>query len=147
MAKRTRSTHHDPASPSQDSVSIPDAHFVKKSGAVTHWRTLSRYEETLLGSFDVGPHRVDLGALVVRTVDREIFLTPMECRVLRHLTAHRNVPIPHRELAKSLWGANSGKGVHSLRCFIRRLRKKLELDPAHPRYIITVTGVGYCLNL
>jgi two-component system KDP operon response regulator KdpE len=83
---------------------------------------------------------------VVRTVDGDICLTPMEYCVLKHLAAHRNLPVPHRELAQTLWGVYSGKGVHSLRCFIRSLRKKREVDPAHPQYIITVTGVGYCLQ-
>jgi two-component system KDP operon response regulator KdpE len=147
MTKKTQSAHRDTARlPSQDSVSIPDAHFLKKTRAAKHWRTLPRDEGTLLGSFEVGPHRVDLDSRVIRTVDRDISLTPMEYCVLKHLAAHRNVPVPHRELANNLWGVYSGKGVHSLRCFIRSLRKKLEVDPAHPKYIITVTGVGYCLQ-
>jgi DNA-binding response OmpR family regulator len=146
MSKRTQSAHHDSPSPSRELVSIPDAHFVKKSRAAKHWRTLSRDEVALLGSFDVGPHRVDLDSRVIRTVHRDIPLTPMEYCVLKHLAAHRNVPVPHRELASNLWGVYSGKGVHSLRCFIRSLRKKLEVDPADPKYIITVTGVGYCLQ-
>jgi DNA-binding response OmpR family regulator len=146
MAKRTQSAHLDCASPSQNCISISDAHFVKKSRAAKHWRALSRSEETLLGSFDVGPYKIDLDSRVTKTVDRDISLTPMEYCVLKQLAAHRNVPVPHRELAKNLWGVYSGKGVHSLRCFIRSLRKKLEVDPAHPQYIITVTGVGYCLR-
>ena len=147
MTKKTQSAHHDSERLlSQRPLSIPDAHFVKQSRAAKHWRTLVPNEETFLGSFDVGPHRVDLDSRVVRTVDGDILLTPMEYCVLKHLEAHRNVPVPHRELAKNLWGVYSGKGVHSLRCFIRSLRKKLEVDPAHPQYIITVTGVGYCLQ-
>jgi two-component system KDP operon response regulator KdpE len=146
MAKRTQSAHPDTASRSQGSVSVPDAHLIKKSRVATHWATFSRNETTLLGGFDVGPHRIDLDSRLIRTVDRDISLTPMEYCVLKHLAVHRNVPVPHRELANILWGAYSGKGVHSLRCFIRSLRKKLELDPAHPKYIITVTGVGYCLQ-
>jgi DNA-binding response OmpR family regulator len=147
MTKKTQSARHDPTRLlSKESVSIPDSHFVKKSRVAKHWRTLPLIEDRFLGSFDIGPHRVDLDSRVVRTVDGNIFLTPMEYCVLKHLAAHRNVPVPHRELANSLWGAYSGKGVHSLRCFIRSLRKKLEVDPAHPQFIITVTGVGYCLQ-
>jgi two-component system, OmpR family, KDP operon response regulator KdpE len=136
MSKRTQSTHHDAPNLSQE----------QKSRAAKRWRTISRSEEALLESFDVGPHRVELDRRVIRTVDRDIPLTPMEYCVLTHLAAHRNVPVPHRELARNLWGLYSGKGVHSLRCFIRSLRKKLEVDPADPKYIITVTGVGYCLQ-
>ena len=145
MAKRTQSAYSDSASPLQDPVSIPDSHRVKKSRAAKRWRALCSNEE-LLGSFDVGPHRIDLDGRVIRTAGRDTSITPMEYCVLKHLAAHRDMPIPHRELANILWGAYSGKGVHSLRCFIRSLRKKLEVDPAHPEYIITVTGVGYCLR-
>jgi DNA-binding response OmpR family regulator len=147
MTKKTQSARHGPTKPhSKECVFVPDSHLVKKSRAAKHWRTLSRIEDRLPGSFDVGPHRVDLDSRVVKTVDGDISLTPMEYCVLKHLAAHRNVPVPHRELAKNLWGLYSGKGVHSLRCFIRSLRKKLEVDPAHPQYLITVTGVGYCLQ-
>ena len=147
MAKEAQSAHRDTArGPSQDSVSTPDAHLLKTTRATKHRRTLPRNEGTLLGGFDVGPHRVDLDDRVVRTFDRDIFLTPMEYCLLKHLAAHRSVPVPHRELANNLWGVYSGKGVHALRCFIRSLRKKLELDPAHPKYIITMMGVGYCLQ-
>jgi two-component system, OmpR family, KDP operon response regulator KdpE len=147
MARKTQLVCPDRASSSRDSVSIPDAHFVKKSRAARQWRALSRGEEAVLGSFDVGPYRVDLDSRVIRTVERDISLTPMEYCLLKHLAANHNEPIPHRELANKLWGAYSGKGVHSLRCFIRNLRKKLETDPAHPQYIITVPGVGYCLAI
>jgi DNA-binding response OmpR family regulator len=145
MAKRTQSACPDPTSRSPEPVSVPDALRVRKSRAAKHWRALSRNEE-LLGSFDVGPYRIDLDSRVIKAVDRDISITPMEYCVLKHLAEHPNVPVPHRELANILWGVYSGKGVHSLRCFIRSLRKKLEVDPAHPKYIITVTGVGYCLH-
>ena len=148
MRKNTQSAHHDVARPVlQDSYSVPDAHLVKKSRAAKQWRAVPRNKAKFLGSFELGPNRVDLDSRVVKKVDGDICLTPMEYSVLRHLAAHRNVPVPHRELAQNLWGVYSGKGVHSLRCFIRSLRKKLELDPAHPQYIVTVTGVGYCLKL
>jgi two-component system KDP operon response regulator KdpE len=145
MAKRTQSASPDPAGPSEDPVSIPDAHRIKKTRAATKWKGRSR-NEGLLGSVEVGPNRIDLDSRVIRTVDRDIRITPMEYCVLKHLAEHRNEPVPHRQLANMLWGVYSGKGVHSLRCFIRSLRKKLEADPAHPKYIITVTGIGYSLQ-
>jgi two-component system KDP operon response regulator KdpE len=147
MSRKNQRAQHDAARPVlQDGLSIPDAHLVKRTRAAKQWRAVSRNENSLLGSFDLGPHRVDLDSRLVRTADGDICLTPMEYCVLKHLAAHRNVPVPHRELAQDLWGVYSGKGVHSLRGFIRSLRKKLEVDPAHPQYIVTVTGVGYCLQ-
>jgi hypothetical protein len=125
---------------------IPDAHLVRKTRAAIRWRAISREEAPALGSFDIGGYEIDLHASVARTASREIPLTPMEDCVLKHLAAHRSAPVPHGELAKNLWGEHSGKGVHSLRCFIRSLRRKLELDPAHPKYIVTVPGIGYCLR-
>ena len=63
--------------------------------------------------------------------------------LLQYMIAHPNVPIPHTKLLQAVWGPDYGDEVEYLRVFIRHLRKKIEPDPAKPRYILTDPWVGY----
>jgi two-component system KDP operon response regulator KdpE len=78
---------------------------------------------------------------------REVRLTPKEFDLLRYLVANANVPIPHDRLLQAVWGPDYGDEVEYLRVFINQLRKKIEPDPAHPRYILTEPWVGYRFKL
>jgi two-component system KDP operon response regulator KdpE len=89
---------------------------------------------------------IDLEARRITNGGKDTHLTPTECSILQHLYAHLNHTVPTAELVKSLWGDDPHKGAHSLRLFIRKLRRKLEPDPAHPRYIITEPAIGYRLQ-
>jgi two-component system KDP operon response regulator KdpE len=75
--------------------------------------------------------------------DREIRLTPKEFDLLQYLIATPNVPIPHAKLLQAVWGPDYGDQLQYLRVFVNQLRKKIEPDPSHPRYIITEPWVGY----
>ncbi len=75
--------------------------------------------------------------------DREIRLTPKEFDLLQYLIANPNIPIPHAKLLQAVWGPDYGDQLQYLRVFVNQLRKKIEPDPAHPRYIITEPWVGY----
>lgn len=90
---------------------------------------------------------IDLEARTIRTAGREVRLTPTECGILRHLASHANRTVPCGDLIRALWGPDPRKGVHSLRLFISRLRQKLELDPAHPQYLVTQPTIGYRLQV
>jgi two-component system KDP operon response regulator KdpE len=79
----------------------------------------------------------------VRVADREVRLTPKEFELLRHLVAHAGKPVPHRELLQAVWGPDYGEETEYLRVFINQLRKKIEPDPAKPRYVLTEPWVGY----
>jgi two-component system KDP operon response regulator KdpE len=74
---------------------------------------------------------------------REIRLTPKEFDLLHYLVSNPNVPIPHTKLLQAVWGPDYGDQVEYLRVFINQLRKKIEPDPAHPRYLLTEPWVGY----
>jgi len=78
---------------------------------------------------------------------KEVRLTPKEFDLLQYLTANPNVPIPHRRLLHAVWGPDYGDEVEYLRVFINRLRKKIESDPANPRYLLTEAWVGYRFQL
>ena len=70
-------------------------------------------------------------------------LTPKEFDLLRHLVANQGKPIEHRRLLQAVWGPDYGNETEYLRVFINQLRKKIEPDPAHPKYIHTDPWVGY----
>jgi two-component system, OmpR family, KDP operon response regulator KdpE len=95
----------------------------------------------------MGQSTIDLERRRVETDHREVHLTPTECNLLSHLAAHVNRTVPSGELVHTLWGPDSGKGVHSLRVFIKSLRHKLEPYPARPQFIVTEARVGYRLQV
>lgn len=88
---------------------------------------------------------VDLGKRITRGPDGEqVRLTPLEHRILECLVRHADTVVTHTELLKQVWGPHQ-TDVRSLRVYVASLRNKLELDPAHPKHIITEPGVGYRL--
>ena len=86
---------------------------------------------------------IDFEARQVTVRDRDIHLTPKEYDVLKHLVANQGKPLTHRRLLQAVWGPDYGEETESLRVVINQLRKKLEADPARPKYIVTEPWVGY----
>jgi two-component system KDP operon response regulator KdpE len=74
---------------------------------------------------------------------RPVRLTPKEFELLRHLVSNQGKPLEHRRLLQAVWGPDYGNETEYLRVFINQLRKKIEPDPAHPKYIHTDPWVGY----
>jgi two-component system KDP operon response regulator KdpE len=95
----------------------------------------------------LGTDTIDLEARAVRGPSHNVRLTPTECAILEHLALNANRTVPGTDLVKMLWGADPQKGVHSIRLFIRKLRQKLEADPAHPKYLVTEPKGGYRLQV
>ncbi|HVX10548.1 MAG TPA: response regulator [Pirellulales bacterium] len=96
-------------------------------------------------SFKVGELTVDLAARRVFVGDREVHLTPLEYKLLALMSQHAGKVLTHRQLLKEVWGPHQVGEVHYLRVFMAGLRRKLEADPAQPRYLLTEQGVGYRL--
>lgn len=86
---------------------------------------------------------VDFAARQVLVHGQPVRLTPKEFELLHHLMSNANKPVGHRKLLQTLWGPEYGGEVEYLRVFVSQLRKKIEADPAHPRYILTEPWVGY----
>jgi two-component system KDP operon response regulator KdpE len=86
---------------------------------------------------------IDFAGRRVRVHDKNVRLTPKEFELLRHLVAHGGKPVPHRELLQAVWGPDYGDETDYLRVFINHLRKKIEPNPAQPKYILTEPWVGY----
>ena len=74
---------------------------------------------------------------------RESRLTPKEFDLLQYLLANPNVALPHARLLQAVWGPDYGDEVEYLRVFVNQLRKKIEPDPAHPKFLVTEPWVGY----
>ena len=70
-------------------------------------------------------------------------LTPKEFDVLKELVTHRGKPISHRRLLQAVWGPDYGEETELLRVVINQLRKKIERDPAKPKFLLTEPWVGY----
>lgn len=88
---------------------------------------------------DIAHHRVAVAGCAVN-------LSRTEFRLLRELVRHAGMVLTHETLLERVWGPAYGRETGFIWVYIRRLRRKLEPDPAHPRYILTVPGVGYRLT-
>jgi two-component system, OmpR family, KDP operon response regulator KdpE len=86
---------------------------------------------------------VDFETRQVTVRDQVVHLTPKEFDVLKHLVANQGKPLTHRRLLQAVWGPDYGEETDSLRVVINQLRKKIEDDPARPKYILTEPWVGY----
>lgn len=88
---------------------------------------------------------VDLGNRVARGPrDEQTHLTPLEHRVLECLARHADGVVTHAQVLKEVWGPHQ-IDIRSLRVYVASLRRKLEVDPARPRHILTEPGIGYRL--
>jgi DNA-binding response OmpR family regulator len=91
-----------------------------------------------------GEVELDLEQLLVYRGGRLVPLTPTEFRLLRYLVAHPNRPFSREALVEAVWGYDSSVGnLRTVDVHMRHLRAKLEENPASPRWLVTVRGVGY----
>ena len=95
--------------------------------------------------FQVGDLMVDLASRQVLVGETEVHLTPLEYRLLTTLIKNAGKVLTHRFLLREVWGPGYLEQTHYPRMFIASLRRKIESDPAEPRYILTEQGVGYRL--
>jgi two-component system KDP operon response regulator KdpE len=93
----------------------------------------------------LGHVEIHFGTRRVRREGKDVRLTPKELDVLQYLARHPNTPVTHARLLQAIWGPDYGNEVANLRVIINQLRKKIELDPGDPRYLITEPWVGYRL--
>jgi two-component system KDP operon response regulator KdpE len=95
------------------------------------------------GHLHAGGLTIDFDRRRVHRDGEEIRLTPKEFDLLTLLAAQSGRVLTHKRIARAIWGsAASGQPEH-LRVLVGQLRKKLEPDPAHPRYVVTEPWVGY----
>ena len=90
-----------------------------------------------------GMIRMDLEAREVSVDGQSVHLTPKEYETLRFLLTHVGKLVTHTALLRAVWGPEYADARPYLHVFIGQLRRKIEPDPAHLRYILTEPGVGY----
>lgn len=97
--------------------------------------------------FQVEGLAVDLAHRVVKLNGGEVSLTPTEYDLLKLLIQHAGKVLTHRQLLRQVWGAAYEDQAHLLRVNISNLRRKIEVDPTQPHFILTEPGVGYRLRV
>jgi two-component system KDP operon response regulator KdpE len=97
--------------------------------------------------FRVGELAIDFEQRRVTSGDRLVALTPTEYAILKALAERAGQVLTHRTLLQAVWGPVYGTEDYYLHVYIGRLRRKIEPDPARPRYLITEPGAGYRLRL
>jgi two-component system KDP operon response regulator KdpE len=95
--------------------------------------------------FRTGELEVDFKKRRVRLGGAEVHLTRIEYKLLQVLIHHADQVVTHGQLLKEVWGPNHEEQIHYLRVYMLQLRRKLEADPARPRYLRTEAGIGYRL--
>lgn len=88
---------------------------------------------------------VDFAQRTVRVDDREIRLSRKEFELIRLLILSRGKVLTHQQILRQVWGDAQRDETHYLRVLVGQLRHKLGDEPTHPRFIVTVQGVGYRL--
>lgn len=93
--------------------------------------------------FVAGPLQVDFAQREVTVNGSEAKLTPTEYDLLKALIKNNGKIMTRQMLLSQVWGVGYGADAHYLHVYIGQLRRKIEPDPAHPRFILTISGVGY----
>lgn len=93
----------------------------------------------------VGELRVDVPERSVSVAGRRVKLSPHEFELLRVLAQNQGKLLTHRMLLRDVWGPSYQVEAHYLHVYVSHLRKKIEPDPASPRYLLTEPGAGYRL--
>jgi two-component system KDP operon response regulator KdpE len=109
-------------------------------------RRVNRSGATVAAALTCGDLEIDFARRSVHFQGEEVSLTRTEYALLRQLALNPNCVMLHQDLLTEIWGPEYRDDVDYLRAYIHYLRRKLEPDPANPRYILTSTGVGYMLS-
>jgi two-component system KDP operon response regulator KdpE len=86
---------------------------------------------------------IDFVAREITVRGQIVHFTPKEYDVLKYLVANQGKPLAHRRLLQAVWGPDYGDETENLRVVIHQLRKKIEANPARPKYILTEPWIGY----
>jgi two-component system alkaline phosphatase synthesis response regulator PhoP len=95
------------------------------------------------GKFSFDGKTIDFGVLELRTRSNVIHLTLMESELLRHLVRNDGKIVSRKQILEEVWGLHEDTDTRAIDNFMVRLRRYIEDDPAQPRHLLTVRGVGY----
>jgi two-component system KDP operon response regulator KdpE len=108
-------------------------------------RRTQRPEEMVTTTLTCGELEINFARRTVKVRGEKVSLTRTEYALLRQLALNANRVMLHQDLLTAVWGPEYRGDIDYLRAYIRYLRRKLEVDPSNPRYILTSPGVGYML--
>jgi DNA-binding response OmpR family regulator len=106
-------------------------------------RSAERETITELKSYSFGDIEIDFIRYKVRRKGQEMEFTSLEMEILKYFITHRGEVISRNDLLDKIWGYESYPTTRTIDNHILKLRKKIEDDPSHPRYILSVYGGGY----
>lgn len=106
-----------------------------------HRRVPTRSEESIM--LHAGELQMDLHGHSVRRAGEELHLNPKEFELLAVLMKHQDSTVAHATLLRTIWGPPYVNESDYLKSYIKTLRKKIEVDPANPKYILTEPRAGY----
>ncbi len=112
--------------------------FLNSGQAASDPRNVSDF-----GTFSFSGKTIDFGVLELRTADNVIHLTLMESELLRHLVRNDGRVVSRKQILEEVWGLHEDTDTRAIDNFMVRLRRYIEDDPAQPRHLLTVRGVGY----
>jgi DNA-binding response OmpR family regulator len=93
--------------------------------------------------FEFAGKTIDFDTLELRGGDRTLPLTLMEANLLRYLIAHEGKAVSRKAMLEEVWGVREDTDTRAIDNFIVRLRRYIEREPARPRHLLTMRGVGY----
>jgi len=114
---------------------------------LAHVRVALRHSAQLKGRKEsvvkAGDLVIDLARYIIKRGSVEVKLTATEFKLLAYLASNTGRVLTHRSILTHVWGEAEADHVEYLRVYMRQLRKKLEVDPERPQYILTEPGIGY----
>jgi two-component system KDP operon response regulator KdpE len=110
-------------------------------------RHVARGREKAVPTIEVGDLRIDLARQEVFVRNRKVHLSPKEYSLFATLMKNAGRVLTHRQLLSDVWGAEHADRVEYLRVHMAALRRKLEPQPARPKYLLAEPGVGYRLRI
>jgi DNA-binding response OmpR family regulator len=103
----------------------------------------SRKRTAVADTYEFDGRTIDFDNLELQVDGQTLQLTLMEANLLRHLVENEGKPVSRRSLLERVWGLREDTDTRAIDNFIVRLRKYIETEPAKPRHLLTVRGVGY----
>lgn len=127
-----------------DCMSHPVSHRELVARVRAHLRRGSRRADGVpRGLIKLGDLEISVGAHKVSRQGSLVNLTPLEFKLLLYLVRNRGKVLTRVQLLKDVWGWDYATSTRTVDVRIRLLRKKIETDPDHPRFVATVIGLGY----
>ena len=109
---------------------------------IRHSQRIVNERNSVLDKIAVGDLEVNYGKRIVTINGKEIHLTPIEYKIICLLSQHLGKVLTHDYIIKEIWGPYTNE-IQTLRVNMANIRRKLEVNPAEPKYVVTEVGVGY----